>query len=64
MNWLLQCSNEECESRTSEGTMPMFTAGITVYEDRAVAESIRKIPARHFTCCYCHEVAQDKEMPK
>jgi len=56
---MLRCSNPECESRHEE--TPMFNISVTVYADFDVAEPIRKIALKHFTCVYCHNEAEEAE---
>ena len=39
----------------------MFNISVTVYADFDVAEPIRKIALKHFTCVYCHNEAEEAE---
>ncbi len=58
----LRCSNPECESRIDpDGVQPLFTINVTVDSDRDLAESLnrRSVDAECFTCCYCHDVAEE-----
>ena len=58
----LRCSNPECESRTDpDGHLPAFTINVTVDSDRDLAESLSRynVDAEYFTCCYCHDVAEE-----
>ena len=58
----MQCSNPECESRIDpDGVQPLFTINVTVYSDRGLAENLNRynVDAKYFTCCYCHDVAED-----
>lgn len=52
----IRCSNPECESR--EGQDPLFNVRVEVDGDFNAAESIKKIDAEHFECCFCHSEAE------
>ena len=56
----IQCSEEDCVSRTSDET-PFFSVSVTVDGDKDVAENISAIPASQFTCNYCHSPAKGVE---
>lgn len=56
---MLRCSNPKCESRHEE--TPMFDINVTVYEDRDVDTTLRKVEARFFKCVYCFDEAEEAE---
>lgn len=56
----LRCRDTECVSH--EDGQHLFTANITIDEDREVAENLRKIEAGDFTCCFCGDAAEDESL--
>jgi len=51
----LVCSNQECESHKSD--QYLFDTHVVVDGYRIVAENLNKIEAKHFECCFCHNLA-------
>ena len=58
MKMRLRCSNPDCCTRT-EGETPCFSITVSVGDERELSENLNKIEARHFTCDYCNDVAED-----
>ena len=55
----LRCKDPECESH--EDGQQMFNANAVFDGDRDLAENMRKVEARYFTCCFCGSEAEDDD---
>jgi hypothetical protein len=57
----LKCKNKDCDSNVN-GDEPQFSVNITVDEDGDVCESAKSIEGKYFTCNYCSDNAEWKDV--
>ena len=54
----IQCSNAECETRSTDVESPAFTISITVGPDCEFDDNLKKTDPANFSCWVCGEEAE------